>query len=91
MRPLRAQPPQHASFQTWHPPFLYLLLQVLLRGLKAGLTTTTTQTNGGGNTPQGTANGVPTVTTTTNPAGHLPPGQNTGGRKLLEVSGLDRL
>jgi len=40
------------------------------------ITTTTTQTNGGGNTPQGAANGVPTVTTSTNPAGSAPPGQN---------------
>ena len=31
-----------------------------------------TQTNGGGNTPNGNANGVPR----TNPAGHEPPGQN---------------
>jgi hypothetical protein len=38
---------------------------------------TTTQTNGGGNTPQGNANGVPTTTTpATNPAGKAPPGQN---------------
>lgn len=36
----------------------------------------TTQTNGGGNTPQGTANGVPTVTTNENPTGKAPPGQN---------------
>ena len=35
---------------------------------------TTTQVNGGGNTPNGQANGVPTVST--NPAGHAPPGQN---------------
>jgi hypothetical protein len=35
---------------------------------------TTTQTNGGGNTPHGTANGVPT--TSTNPNGSAPPGQN---------------
>ena len=35
---------------------------------------TTTQTNGGGNTPMGTANGVPTVST--NPAGSAPPGRN---------------
>jgi hypothetical protein len=40
------------------------------------ITTTTTQTNGGGNTPQGNANGVPTVTISTNPAGKAPPGQN---------------
>jgi hypothetical protein len=31
-----------------------------------------TQTNGGGNTPNGNANGIPH----TNPAGHAPPGQN---------------
>jgi hypothetical protein len=31
-----------------------------------------TQTNGGGNTPNGNANGIPA----TNPAGHEPPGQN---------------
>ena len=37
-------------------------------------TITTTQVNGGGNTPKGTANGVPTVST--NPAGSAPPGQN---------------
>lgn len=35
---------------------------------------TTTQTNGGGNTPNGNANGVPEVST--NPAGSAPPGQN---------------
>jgi hypothetical protein len=35
---------------------------------------TTTQTNGGGNTPNGNANGVPEVSS--NPAGHQPPGQN---------------
>lgn len=31
-----------------------------------------TQTNGGGNVPNGNANGVPS----TNPAGSAPPGQN---------------
>lgn len=31
-----------------------------------------TQTNGGGNTPNGNANGIPA----SNPAGHEPPGQN---------------
>ncbi len=31
-----------------------------------------TQTNNGGNTPNGQANGIPA----TNPAGHAPPGQN---------------
>jgi len=40
-----------------------------------GITETTTQTNGGGNTPNGNANGVPTTTVATNPAGHEPPGQ----------------
>ena len=40
------------------------------------ITTTTTQTNGGGNTPKGEANGVPTTTVSTNPTGHEPPGQN---------------
>jgi hypothetical protein len=35
---------------------------------------TTTQTNGGGNTPKGNANGVPTVTT--NSGGNQPPGHN---------------
>jgi hypothetical protein len=40
--------------------------------------TTTTQLNGGGNTPNGQANGVPIVSVTVyeNPVGHLPPGQN---------------
>ena len=33
-----------------------------------------TQTNGGGNTPNGNANGIPR----TNPAGQAPPGQNNG-------------
>lgn len=37
-------------------------------------TITTTQVNGGGQTPNGSANGVPTVST--NPAGKAPPGQN---------------
>ena len=32
-----------------------------------------TQTNGGGNTPNGEANGIPSK----NPAGKCPPGQNT--------------
>ena len=37
----------------------------------------TTQLNGGGNTPSGTANGVPIITTpATNPAGKAPSGQN---------------
>ncbi len=40
------------------------------------ITTTTTQLNGGGNTPQGSANGVPIVTTSVNPTGKAPPGQN---------------
>jgi len=40
------------------------------------ITTTTTQVNGGGNTPKGQANGVPTTTVSTNPAGSAPPGQN---------------
>jgi hypothetical protein len=40
------------------------------------ITTTTTQTNGGGKTPMGVANGVPTTTISTNPAGSAPPGQN---------------
>jgi hypothetical protein len=35
---------------------------------------TRTQVNGGGNTPQGTANGVPTFFL--NPTGKAPPGQN---------------
>ena len=34
----------------------------------------TTQVNGGGNTPNGNANGVPTVSV--NPTGKAPPGQN---------------
>ena len=34
-----------------------------------------TQTNGGGQTPNGNANGVPTVTTTSG-NGNAPPGQN---------------
>ena len=48
-----------------------------LASITAGaITTTTTQLNGGGNTPKGTANGVPTVSVSTNPAGSAPPGQN---------------
>lgn len=41
-------------------------------------TVTTSQLNGGGNTPSGVANGVPIVTTSisTNPAGSPPPGHN---------------
>ena len=35
---------------------------------------TTTQVNGGGNTPNGNANGVPTIAT--NPAGKAPAGHN---------------
>lgn len=47
-------------------------------GGKITAVTTTTQFNGGGNTPKGSANGVPVVSTTTNynPAGSTPPGQN---------------
>ena len=40
------------------------------------ITAVTTQTNGGGNTPQGEANGVPTTTVNENPTGKAPPGQN---------------
>jgi multidrug efflux pump subunit AcrB len=43
----------------------------------AGLQTTTSHKNGGGNTPSGNANGVPTTTTTvTSGNGNAPPGQN---------------
>jgi hypothetical protein len=40
--------------------------------------TTTSQLNGGGNTPSGKANGVPIITTTTNvnPTGKAPAGHN---------------
>lgn len=41
--------------------------------ITAGGTWSTTQLNGGGNTPQGNANGVPT--TTYNPGGNPPPGR----------------
>lgn len=40
------------------------------------ITAVTTQLNGGGNTPNGTANGVPIITTNVNPAGKAPAGQN---------------
>jgi hypothetical protein len=46
------------------------------RVVAGAITPTTTQTNGGGNTPQGNANGVPTVTVNRNPSGFAPPGQN---------------
>lgn len=46
------------------------------RVVAGAITTTTTQVNGGGQTPNGQANGVPTTTVSTNPAGHAPPGQN---------------
>ena len=55
---------------------LMLALSMSFGGVAfAKITTTTTQTNGGGNTPQGQANGVPTTTVATNPANHQPPGQ----------------
>ena len=44
------------------------------------ITTVTTLTNGGGNTPQGggasNGEGIDQTTTAENPAGHEPPGQN---------------
>ena len=48
---------------------LMLALSMSFSGVAFGAIT---QTNGGGNTPNGNANGVPH----TNPAGHAPPGQN---------------
>ena len=52
-------------------------LEKNLDGVTGGkITRTTTQFNGGGNTPKGTANGVPIVTISTNPTGKAPPGQN---------------
>ena len=54
---------------------LMLALSMSFGGVAfAKITTTTTQTNGGGNTPQGQANGVPSENQ--NPAGKAPPGQN---------------
>jgi hypothetical protein len=56
---------------------LMLALSMSFGGVAfAKITTTTTQTNGGGNTPKGKANGVPTTTVSTNPQGKEPPGQN---------------
>lgn len=40
----------------------------------AGGAITSVKTNGGGNTPKGTANGVPSENQ--NPTGYPPPGQN---------------
>jgi hypothetical protein len=40
------------------------------------ITPVTTQVNGGGNTPSGTANGVPMTTVNQNPSGFAPPGHN---------------
>jgi multisubunit Na+/H+ antiporter MnhC subunit len=53
---------------------LVLAAMVVVMAMPAFAAITTTQTNGGGNTPHGNANGVPTVSS--NPAGHQPPGQN---------------
>jgi hypothetical protein len=50
--------------------------QQLDQVVAGAITTTITQVNGGGQTPQGNANGVPTVTISTNPTGKAPPGQN---------------
>jgi hypothetical protein len=51
-----------------------MVAMMLVMAAPAFAAITTTQTNGGGNTPNGNANGVPTVSS--NPAGHQPPGQN---------------
>jgi multisubunit Na+/H+ antiporter MnhC subunit len=53
---------------------LVLAAMVVVMAMPAFAKITTTQTNGGGNTPNGSANGVPTVSS--NPANHPPPGQN---------------
>ena len=53
---------------------LVMAAMVVATAMPAFAAITTTQTNGGGNTPNGNANGVPTVSS--NPAGQQPPGQN---------------
>ena len=47
-----------------------------MASIVAGNGAAITTTNGGGHTPQGSANGVPTTTVSSNPAGHQPSGQN---------------
>ena len=48
------------------------LVMLMIVAMAAPAFAKITQTNGGGNTPNGQANGIPA----TNPAGHAPPGQN---------------
>jgi hypothetical protein len=48
------------------------LMAMMMVAMAAPAFAKITQTNGGGNTPNGQANGIPA----TNPAGHAPPGQN---------------
>jgi hypothetical protein len=54
---------------------LLLAVMVVAMAMPAFAKLQTTQTNGGGNTPNGNANGVPT-TTVTSGNGNAPPGQN---------------
>ena len=51
-----------------------VMLMIVAMAAPAFAKITAVKENGGGNTPNGTANGVPT--TNENPAGKAPPGQN---------------
>ena len=53
---------------------LVIAAMVVVMAAPAFARLTTTQVNGGGNTPNGNANGVPTQTC--NSGGNCPPGQN---------------
>jgi hypothetical protein len=53
---------------------LVMAAMTLVMAAPAFAAITAVKENGGGNTPNGTANGVPT--TNVNPAGSAPPGQN---------------
>jgi hypothetical protein len=57
-----------------------LQVEELEERIAPSITTVTTLTNGGGNTPQGggasNGEGIDQTTTAENPAGHAPPGQN---------------
>lgn len=59
---------------------LNLKVEELEERIAPSITTVTTLTNGGGNTPQGNGasngQGIDQTTTAENPAGHAPPGQN---------------
>jgi multisubunit Na+/H+ antiporter MnhC subunit len=53
---------------------LVMAAVVVVMAMPAFAAITAVKENGGGNTPNGTANGVPSENQ--NPSGHAPPGQN---------------